>query len=294
MNTDALLSLPEVMDLMLDAVCVVDREGRFLFVSAAFERIFGYQPQEVLGKPMLSFVHPEDQEKTLQTVDALLAGELSPNFENRWVHKFGHSVDVLWSARWSERHQVRIAVAHDITDRKQMEARLHHLAGHDSLTDLPNRALLLDRLQIALKRARRDQSQLSILFIDMDGFKSVNDNYGHSVGDNLLRRIALRLKELVRASDTVGRLGGDEFLVLLNSTGDHQDVTMIAEKIRTELEIPYEVDGIELYLAPSIGIAQYPENGDDEQQLIQWADQAMYQAKSTGGNRVAFLESASA
>lgn len=292
MSTDSLVSLPDVMDLMLDAVCVVDRDGYFVFVSAAFERIFGYAPAEVIGRNMLELVYPEDHENTLQTVDTLLAGELRPDFENRWVHKDGHIVDVLWSARWSEQHQLRIAVAHDISERKQMEARLHHLAGHDALTELPNRALLFDRLQTCLQRARRDQGQFSILFIDMDGFKAVNDNYGHLVGDKLLKKIASRLRDFVRASDTVGRLGGDEFLVLLNGTGKFHDVVMIAEKIRVELERPFEVDGIELVISPSIGIAQYPENGDDQQLLIQRADQAMYRAKSTGGNRVAFIETA--
>jgi diguanylate cyclase (GGDEF)-like protein/PAS domain S-box-containing protein len=286
MKTSEIASFVEVMDLMLDAVCVVDRDGHFVFVSAAFERIFGYAPVDVIGKSMIDFVFAEDRGRTLQTVDILLSGELKPRFENRWVHKDGRIIDVLWSARWSEEHQVRIAVAHDISERKQMEQRLLHMAGHDPLTDLPNRALLEDRVQAALARVRRDQTHLSLLFIDLDGFKYVNDCHGHVVGDKLLQHFAQRLRACVRESDTVGRLGGDEFLVCLAGTGLPDDVMMIAEKVRAELGEPVVLGGISLHLTPSIGIAHYPQHGDDEQQLIQCADQAMYRAKRVGGNRI--------
>lgn len=286
MKASELVCLADVMDLMLDAVCVVDRNGRFVFVSAAFERIFGYAPAEVIGKSMIDFVFPDDHGKTLRTVDTLLAGEIKPHFENRWLHKDGRVIDVLWSARWSEQYQVRIAVAHDITERKQMEQRLLHMAGHDPLTDLPNRALLLDRVQTALTLVRREQTQLSLLFMDVDGFKHVNDHYGHPVGDKLLQKIAQRLRACVRQSDTVGRLGGDEFLICLTHIGLLDDGMMIAEKIRAELSQPFEFGSFQLHLTPSIGIAHYPQHGDDEQQLIQCADQAMYRAKHAGGNRI--------
>lgn len=286
MKISELVNLADVMELMLSAVCVVDRDGKFVFVSAAFERIFGYAPEEVIGKPVIDLAHPDDVERTLQTVKALFAGALESHFENRWIHKDGRVVYVLWSARWSEEHQVRIAVAYDITERKQMEERLQHMAGHDSLTDLPNRALLMDRLETALILARREQTHLSLLFIDIDGFKNVNDNYGHPVGDKLLQKIAQRLRDSVRESDTVGRLGGDEFIVLLKGIDLLDDMTMVAEKIRTKLEQPYEVDSLQLQPSASIGIAYYPGNGDDGQQLIQHADQAMYRAKNAGGNRI--------
>lgn len=123
MENNHLTPLTEVLDLMLDAVCVVDRDGHFLFVSAAFEQLFGYTPEEILGTPMLNLVFREDRDKTLRTVDALLAGELKPIFENRWVHKSGRIVHVMWSARWSEQHQVRIAVARDITEHKHNQSK---------------------------------------------------------------------------------------------------------------------------------------------------------------------------
>lgn len=276
--------LADVFDLILDAVCVVDRHGHFVFVSSAFERIFGYRPDEVIGQPMLNLVYPEDRDHTLRTVDTIMTGELMPRFENRWMHKDGRVIHVMWSARWSEEHQVRIAVARDITDRKQMEERLQHMAGHDPLTDLPNRALLLDRLQTALAHARRDQTHLSLLFIDIDNFKHINDTFGHVMGDILLQKIAGRLRDCVRESDTVGRMGGDEFLVLLNNIDTVDDARIIAAKICAALDQPFVIGDNQLRITPSIGIAHYPQHGDDESLLIQHADEAMYRSKSAGGN----------
>ncbi|MBB1381629.1 diguanylate cyclase [Shewanella sp. SR41-2] len=286
MKTIDLVALRDVMDLMLDAVCVVDKAGTFVFVSAAFEDIFGYSPDEVIGKPMIDHVYPEDGIKTLKVVESLLEGKKQPRFENRWVRKDGKIIDILWSARWSEDHQFRIAIAHDITERKLMEQQLHYIAGHDPLTELPNRALLFGRLQTSLGLARREGSHLSLLFIDIDGFKHVNDSYGHLVGDKLLKNIAQRLRDCVRKSDTVGRFGGDEFVVVLNGIDSFDNVLVITENIRAQLEKTYQFDDLNLQLSPSIGVARYPDNGDDEQQLLQYADQAMYRAKNAGGNRV--------
>ena len=286
MKTIDLVALRDVMDLMLDAVCVVDKAGTFVFVSAAFEDIFGYSPEEVIGKPMIDHVYPEDGIKTLKVVESLMEGKKQPRFENRWVRKDGKIIDILWSARWSEDHQFRIAIAHDITERKLMEQQLHYIAGHDPLTELPNRALLFGRLQTSLGLARREGSHLSLLFIDIDGFKHVNDSYGHLVGDKLLKNIAQRLRDCVRKSDTVGRFGGDEFVVVLNGIDSFDNVLVIAENIRAQLEKTYQFDNLNLQLSPSIGVALYPDNGNDEQQLLQYADQAMYRAKNAGGNRV--------
>ena len=286
MKTIDLVALRDVMDLMLDAVCVVDKAGTFVFVSAAFEDIFGYSPEEVIGKPMIDHVYPEDGIKTLKVVESLMEGKKQPRFENRWVRKDGKIIDILWSARWSEDHQFRIAIAHDITERKLMEQQLHYIAGHDPLTELPNRALLFGRLQTSLGLARREGSHLSLLFIDIDGFKHVNDSYGHLVGDKLLKNIAQRLRDCVRKSDTVGRFGGDEFVVVLNGIDSFDNVLVITENIRAQLEKTYQFDNLNLQLSPSIGVARYPDNGDDEQQLLQYADQAMYRAKNAGGNRV--------
>jgi len=285
-NNELAIDLADVMELMLDAVCVVDRLGYFVFVSAAFETMFGYTPSEVVGKPMLNFVYAGDKQKTLGTVDTIIAGQIQPRFENRWVRKNGEVVNVLWSARWSEAHQVRIAVAHDITERKRMEALLLYAAGHDDLTGLPNRTLLLDRLQAALTLAEREKAGLSVLFIDIDGFKDINDSHGHGIGDKLLQKIAKRLRACVRKSDTVGRLGGDEFLVVLNKTSVVESVAAVAEKICAELAKVFMVDGSIFQVSSSIGIARYPENGKEPLALMRSADQAMYEAKKHGGDKV--------
>jgi diguanylate cyclase (GGDEF)-like protein/PAS domain S-box-containing protein len=285
-NKLAAIDLADVMELMLDAVCVVDREGYFVFVSAAFEHMFGYRPDEVIGKPMVDLVFPEDRGKTLGKVNTIIDGEIMPRFENRWVRKDGQVLDILWSARWSEKHQVRIAVAHDITERKQMEAKLLYAAGHDALTDLPNRPLFLDRLQSALTFAEREKTVLSVMFVDIDGFKAINDAYGHAIGDKLLQEIAHCLQASVRKSDTVGRFGGDEFLLVLNKTYNNDNVMLIADKIRKNLAQAFVIDGFTLQVSSSIGIASYPENGERPLDLVQYSDQAMYRAKKSGGNKV--------
>ncbi len=282
--------LAEVMELMLDAVCVVDREGHFVFVNAAFERLFGYAPAEVIGKPMLAMVFPDDRENTLKTVDAIIAGEMRPIFENRWMHKSGRLVHVMWSARWSEKHQVRIAVARDISEKKRMEAQLEHMARHDPLTGLPNRALLQDRLHMAFAQARREWTQLGLLFIDLDEFKQVNDSHGHLIGDRLLQAVADRLRSCLREVDTAARIGGDEFVVLINNINSAEDAVRIAEKIRVCIAQPYPLDELAIGISSSIGVARYPEHGADYQQLLKGADSAMYRAKTSGGDRAVLLE----
>lgn len=281
--------LSDVLDLMLDAVCVVDREGRFRFVNGAFERIFGYAPRDVLDRPMLELVHPDDRQQTLGVVDDIHAGELVPGFENRWVHKSGRIVNVMWSARWSDKYQVRIAVGRDITEikraREQMQMQLEYLATHDPLTDLPNRVLFLDRLKMALARENRERSGLALMFVDLDSFKTVNDTYGHAVGDALLRQVAARLKRCVRSSDSIGRLGGDEFVALITYLANEADVHVVAEKMRGVLSAPYDVDGTLISISPSIGVACRASHDDSFQELLQSADDAMYQAKRGGGNR---------
>ncbi len=435
------------MDLLLDAICVVDAQGRFVFVSAAGERIFGYAPEDMIGLPMIDLVFHEDRSRTLHAVDEIVAGLHKPHFENRYVRKDGRIVHIMWSAHWSEADQMRVAVARDVTERKraesmqaalyaiaeaaygaedlpglferihrivggllpainffvalydretealtfpyyvdehgqapapgkldsgtlsaevirtgraillprdaaahpserihadvgagapewlgvplgtqqgmlgalvvksyshasrygendiellqfvsaqvaatierkQMETALLHSARHDSLTGLPNRELLHDRLRTALSRARRDRSRLSVLYVDLDTFKQVNDGLGHAVGDLVLQEVAARLKHCVRESDTVSRVGGDEFVILLNGIHSPECASLIAEKAHLVLGKPFDVAGHRLHIAASIGISLYPEHGDDDTQLIRHADEAMYKAKRDGGNRI--------
>ncbi len=182
--------------------------------------------------------------------------------------------------------QAAEAINRELNDRIVAEERLKHLAHHDVLTDLPNRTLFSDRLKQALAQAKRGRASLALLFLDLDNFKPVNDTYGHAVGDLLLRQVAIRLLKCVRESDTVSRIGGDEFVVLLPSVETGHDAMLVAEKMLLVLSQTFELDGHDLHISGSIGIAVYPEHGSDEITLTHSADTAMYYAKSDGRNRV--------
>lgn len=433
----------DFVDLLLDAVCVVDSEGRFLFVSAAGERIFGYRPDEMVGMLMIDMVAPEDRARTLEAARQIMTGDYKPTFENCYLRKDGSRVHILWSARWSQPDQARIAVAHDITERKRSEvvqavlyaiseavhtasdmcalypqihciinnllpapgftialfdaarekldfpyhvhglddasvasaaahqslceyvsrtgqplllkraspdtlpdalrdaaaqvapcwlglplasdngvigalvvmeasespcyterdkellqfvsiqiataierkrlqSELRHMAQHDALTGLPNRMLLLDRLDSALARARRNHHGFSLLYVDLDNFKPINDLHGHETGDKLLQEVARRISQCVRDTDTVARLGGDEFVVLLDRACLFGDAELVADKIRHELCSEIRVRALALHITASIGIAVYPDHGDSAQLLLKHADDAMYQMKKRG------------
>ena len=439
MRTETHALLPKVVDLLVDTVCVVDAEGRYVFVSAACERLLGYTREELIGRKMIDLVYPEDRERTLEAAADIMHGQAKTNFENRYVRKDGRIVHIMWSARWSESDRIRMAVARDVTEvrraarvqnalyriseaahtadglfalyghihhiiadllpaenflvalydepsdtlsfpylagehgrspgpgaeplgngtalaevirsgralltgsraagsraeadrkdwlgvplisqdgvtgalavqaysghvhyteedrdllqfvstqiaaaieRKRTETRLRHMARHDPLTDLPNRMLFHDRFDMALKRARRDNEYLALLYLDLDGFKEVNDNFGHELGDRLLREVAQRLVKCVRDSDTIGRMGGDEFTVLLANVHRPACAGIIADKIRAALGAPFDIQGHRLAISASIGAAVYPDDGEDIDRLFRRADADMYAAKRCGG-----------
>lgn len=435
METTALTPLGKILDLLLDAVCVVDAEGRYVFVSAAFERIFGYAPAEVIGKPMIDLVHPEDRDITLRTATAIMGGKPESHFQNRYVRKDGSVVHIMWSARWSETDRVRIAVARDITElkrgesmrlalhavaeaahtaqdlpalfeqvhriiggvlpaadflaalhdraenrmefpyvarahgpapeaeslaadariaevirngrvvqpapdgstgtnathwlgvplqskdgtigallvehhgrtgytgadsellqfvatqvstaieRKQAQARLRHLALHDPLTDLANRNLLRRHLETILAGAASRETHVALLYIDLDGFKQVNDRHGHPVGDLLLCEVANRIRGCLREHDVAGRIGGDEFVVLLDALASPERGMDIAERIRATFDSPFRLPDPPIRISASIGVATFPTDGEDAEQLARAADRAMYCAKQAGGNQ---------
>ena len=179
-----------------------------------------------------------------------------------------------------------VAVKLDITERKELNQHLSHMAHYDVLTDLPNRSLFFERVSQGLALARRNRSRLALLFIDLDRFKPINDTWGHEAGDLTLKEVARRLQRCVRASDTVGRIGGDEFVVLLLDTDGEQAVLGVAEKIRALLSEPIALGVLRVSVSCSIGVALYPEHGDDEQTLARKADRAMYHAKESGRDGV--------
>lgn len=293
MNKTAFAALAQYMDLLLDAICVVNTEHEFTFLSAGAERVFGYRPEEMVGCSMFDFVHPDDHQRTREIAQAVNAGDQVTHFTNRYIHKDGHIVHILWSARWSEQDRMRIAVARDISEQKAHEEerqmlvdKLELQALMDPLTELPNRALFYDRVTFAKARATREQTSFGLLYLDLDKFKQINDARGHATGDQVLVAAAQRLAGALRASDTVARLGGDEFAVVVESVTGMDDIRCVAEKIRTAMLPPLSLNGGDIPVTTSIGMAAWPTHGDTTDELLHAADQAMYRAKRGGGNQV--------
>ncbi|MBD8524634.1 diguanylate cyclase [Pseudoxanthomonas sp. CAU 1598] len=264
---------------MPDAVCVVDAEGRFLFVSAGFERILGYASGEVIGRRAFDFVHPDDREMTMRQAERINAGLLQRHFRNRYIHKDGHTIDLQWSARFLAEFGVRVAVGHDVTELCQAERALEHLASHDDLTGLLNRHRLHADLRHAVQHAAAVNGGLALLYIDLDGFKAANDLHGHATGDQILQQVAQRLQQGVRRSDIVARMGGDEFIVLLPGCPDLATARSVADGLIARLSQPFDLLDIMIQLGASVGIACYPADGQDPDTLLAHADRLMYLEK---------------
>lgn len=274
-----------------DAITLTSLDGIIQMVSPAGLDLLGSPLEtQVLGRDLLTLVHPEDQARAMDRIADLLQGRYNGAEEYRILRADGSALDTEINAeilRDATGAPCNILfVVRDVSERKKTEARIHHLAQHDVLTGLANRMLFTDRLQQALVYAERDQTRLALLFLDLDKFKYVNDQYGHGVGDLLLQHTAKELLNCVRASDVVARIGGDEFIVLLRNIQSLQDAMRIAEIIRQRLSEPCQLAGHTLHNACSIGVALYPEHGSDSSSLYQHADNAMYQAKQAGRNRI--------
>jgi len=278
-------ALGEYIDLLLDAICVVNPHGEFIYVSAGGERVFGYVPQEMIGRSMYEFMHPDDHERTRQTTAEIMQGVVKFDFENRYIRKNGEVATILWSARYSEKDDLRVAVARDITAQRQVEQerqqlleKLEKLALFDPLTELPNRSYFYQRATQALEH----HSDIAIVYIDLNHFKEINDGYGHAIGDQILHAAAQRISASVRSHDTAARIGGDEFVVLLERIQQHSDAEAIVQKIQRALCQPIQIDAlpnVRFDLAASFGIALSKELGSDLQTLLLHADNAMYKAK---------------
>jgi len=266
---------------------------RLLYVSPAFERIWG-MPNEAVYRDWRAWtqgVHPDDRERVV----AAMNGQEESDFEIgfRVVRPDGDERHVqmrVYRVRdGAGRNVRRCGVVQDVTEKKRQEARIEHLAYHDALTGLPNRALLMDRLAQALAHGQRQQQQVAVVFIDLDRFKLVNDSLGHLAGDELLKEVARRLRGVLREDDTVARVGGDEFQVVLNDVTDSRDAALVAEKLMHVLGRPMLVDGQELHVTASLGLALYPRDGATADLLLKYADTALYEAKGEGRNAYRFF-----
>jgi len=279
MPVDLQALYPKLVHLMLDTVFVVDRDNQIVFVSDACEALLGYLADELTGTMITNYMHPDDLAASLASITRVMNGQPHVDFRNRYMRKDGGIVHILWSARWYEEEGVRIGVARDVTALRQAEDELRYLAHHDALTGLTNRSLFYDRLGSALHAAHRHRSGLALLFLDLDDFKLINDAYGHAVGDRVICTVARRLEGCVRETDTVARMGGDEFTVLL---ADIHSTDAVSRKVEQILAVLSEPLGGELHgIAPScsIGVACYPADGEDADTLLSHADGDMYRIK---------------
>ncbi|HEY6009205.1 MAG TPA: EAL domain-containing protein [Geobacteraceae bacterium] len=275
-----------------DLVVKTDADGRFLFVSPSFCQLFGAPEQDLLGLPFTRLVHADDLEQTEWCRRQLHRPPYSCYYEHRALTRDG----VRWLG-WSEkavldddnRMVAAVGMGRDITDRKRAEDEIQQLAYYDTLTRLPNRALLYDRLSQAIAQAGREGRHVGVLVLDLDRFKGVNDTLGHVAGDRLLDAVAQRLAGCTQDGDTVARIGGDEFVVVLSAFSHEDDIAMAAENILALLALPVPLDKQEIFTSASIGIAVYPRDGSDVSGLLKNADIAMYQAKDQGRNNFRFF-----
>ena len=283
MAVDLQALYPKLIHLMLDTVFVVDRDNRIAFVSDACQVLLGYRAEELTGALITDYMHPEDLAVSRASIVRVMNGQAHVDFRNRYIRKDGGVVHILWAAFWSEDVGARIGVARDVTALAQAEEELRFLAHHDPLTKLTNRSLFNDRLDAALRTAHRRQSSLALLFVDMNDFKGINDVHGHAVGDRVLCMAAQRLQSCVRESDTVARMGGDEFTVLLTDILSPDDVAWKVEQITAAMAEPLgaEFAGIRMPSC-SIGMAFYPVDGEDADTLLSHADGDMYRVKRHG------------
>lgn len=282
-----------------DAVLSTDGNWRITFLNPVAEKLIGWTNAEAAGRQLtdvFQVINATTRERVVPSLEfEVEKGRtmiLPPNCV--LVRRDGHESPIEDSA--APIHDLgghiagMVVVFHDVSEAHAMAQTMTHLAEHDILTSLPNRALLDDRLEQGIALAQRHSRRLAVLFIDLDHFKHINDSLGHLIGDQLLRAVALRITPCVRSSDTVSRQGGDEFIVLLSEVAHAEDAALIAEKIRLAVLEPYTIANHFLHLTTSIGVSVYPEDGADPETLIQCADTAMYHAKERGRNNSQFFK----
>ncbi|MBS1795043.1 MAG: EAL domain-containing protein [Acidobacteria bacterium] len=272
-------------------IALVSPNGVWLKVNHALCQILGYTEDEFLARDFQSMIFTEDLGNTLIKIHELLSGKVpSCQMEQRYLHKHGQTVWASWSvsttSHASSEHPNLIFQIQDITDKKLAEEKLRYEAAHDALTGLPNRARFMSKLDLALEKAHTERDyKVSVLFIDLDRFKVINDSLGHLIGDELLIGIAERLRECLRPTDLVARLGGDEFTILVEGHYETKEVIRIAERIQEKFLIPFKLSGHEVYSSASIGILHATDNHRLPEDLMRDADTAMYQAKRAGKAR---------
>ena len=278
-RVDALMS--KVVESSFDGIVTFLQDGTVKTANGAAQQMFGHYTESFDGRPIADIISlPGEADKDVREM-LYLAGGLQEMTGIRWDGT-NFPLEIAVSETQSEEGPLYVAIIRDITERKEHQSQLEHLALHDALTGLPNRSLLNDRLEHSLDLARRHGEPLALLLLDLDRFKEINDTLGHHTGDLVLKEIASRLKKPIRSSDTIARIGGDEFAVLLPAVTDLARAKRVAGRIVKALEEPIQVvDGLALEVGISVGIAMFPEHAEEPRRLMQCADVAMYTAKNS-------------
>lgn len=303
--------LAQIIDTIPDPVFVQDCNHRWIVINKAYAKFIGADASELVGKTVYDVFPKREADAFYRADEQVLVQQQEREFEESLTDLFGKTYSIATKRslhRDAAGNLLLVGIIRDITTRKSLEeslrrtteelsrsnqelrqsqTRLHYLANHDSLTGLPNRQLFNEKLQQTIDWAAQESRFVALLFIDLDGFKQVNDRLGHSVGDKLLQSVSKRLIASLRASDTVARLGGDEFTVILPSVPGLQEVEMVAQKIIETLALPYSFEGQVVRVSASLGIGLYPEPCGSMDLLLQGADSAMYRAKASGKNQYA-------
>ena len=281
-----------------EGVMLTDAKNRIVAVNSAFSLITGYSADEVVGHTPAILKSGLNDEEFYRRMYAALEkndgwqGAIRNRRKNGEIYLEWLSISVIRND--SGEIDYYIGVFSDISNQEEMKKRLHKLAYYDELTGLPNRALLQDRLSLELAHSRRDASMMAILFIDLDGFKAINDLHGHSAGDLFLGEVAKRLVSCVREGDTLSRMGGDEFVALLRNIADEQVVAQVAGRMLESCAQPFVIEGHTLFVTVSVGICIHPRDGDNGSDLLRNADAAMYRAKACGKNNYQFFSESAA
>jgi diguanylate cyclase (GGDEF)-like protein/PAS domain S-box-containing protein len=267
----------------LDLILVTDRKGVFGRVSPSSLATIGYRPDEMVGQSGAEFIYPEDLEATRREMQLARTGQHMRNFETRYVHKNGRIVPLAWSGVWSEPEQKHFFFGRDMTERKAAEEQLRQLAHFDQLTGLPNRVSLRHDIEKILKERAGDPAcPITVATLDLDGFKDVNDTLGHSVGDKLLQEVAQRLT-WVSDETRVYRLGEDEFVLVFENCSDPLVATDVINTVFKHLTTQFDLDGHQVFIASSAGLAIAPDHGSNVDDLLANAALALYDAKAAGG-----------
>lgn len=268
-------------------------DGKLLYANRTWQQVMGYGVEEIAGISLWDLIPIQNRPKFMEAIKLLMGGENVNLLETMFQTRDGREVQVEGHLTCSHKDGEPVAtwgIFRDITERKVAQKQLYHLAHYDTLTNLPNRALLFERLQYARSCAKRAKNRMAVLFLDLDRFKIINDTMGHPVGDMLLVSVANRLSSCSREIDTVGRIGGDEFIIILGGLKDVSDADKFAHKVMKNLAEPHKIGDHELCITASIGISIYPDDDNDLDNLIKKADIAMYSAKRQGNNTYKFYD----